>query len=640
MNLEINKMHLTNFKGIKDRTIEFSNLMNIEGKNASGKTTLATAYHWLFANTDYDLKSNPNIFPVDIEEGTPSVEIEMLIDDKPVKIRKTQTRKVTESNGTRKVALTNTYSVNEVPMAERDMQKKLSDMGFNFENFSTLTNPNSFLAEKKDAQRKLLFSMASNLTDLEVALKVENVGEAAKMLESYSMDEIRAMQKATLAKINEVYGRKGELLNARIDELELSKTDIDFAEQELNRNLINEKLEKNQDAQRVYNLMNSELDELRKKNMELQFEFSSVKQKEENEKAESERKIRQNRKDVQEKADNLDRVIGQMQSEIKCSENLITVIANEKARLNINLNEAKALVFDEAKTSCPVCGRKYSETKIQSIKSNFEAEKKSKIESIEKILADNEDMLVVKRKQKAETERKLQQAMDELTELEKVLNQPLNALQGNMEEPNPYADKKAELEKQILENQNVMAIKKDSMPNMSVLRAEETELQGQLRDCEIQLSKADANAKIDDRIVELRKQQMIYEQDRANAEKILYQLDEIQKSKNELLTEEINKHFGIVKFVFFTYLKNGSYTETCIATINGKELGSSTNTGLEIKARLDIISGLQKFYNGFYPVFLDGSEALDSTSKSEITMPCQMIYLTVVDNKNLTVKEI
>ena len=100
MIVRIKRMCLENFKGIRQRVIDFeSDVHNIEGKNASGKTTIATAYYWVFCNTDYELRSNPAIFPVDAEECTPSVEIEMVIDDRPMKICKKQSRRITESSG-------------------------------------------------------------------------------------------------------------------------------------------------------------------------------------------------------------------------------------------------------------------------------------------------------------------------------------------------------------------------------------------------------------------------------------------------------------------------------------------------------------------------------------------------------------
>jgi hypothetical protein len=56
--------------------------------------------------------------------------------------------------------------------------------------------------------------------------------------------------------------------------------------------------------------------------------------------------------------------------------------------------------------------------------------------------------------------------------------------------------------------------------------------------------------------------------------------------------------------------------------------------------KLDIIRGLQNFYNESYPCFVDGAEALDSNSLRQIEMDCQMIYLTVSEDKNLTIKEV
>jgi len=640
MNLRINKMTLTNFKGIRERTINFGNHTNINGKNATGKTTLATAYFWLFSNTDYDLKSNPDIYPVGLEEGCPSVEIDMTIDEKPVKMRKTQTRKVTESNGTKKVALTNTYSVNEVPLSERDMQKKLSDMGFDFEKINLLANPNAFISAKKDEQRKILFSMASSLTDLEVALKLENVKESAKLLESYSMDEIRAMQKATLSKINENYGKKGEILVAKIEGLELSKVDLDFAELELLKNSINEKIEKNQDAQRVANQINSELEELHTNDMALQFEYSAIYQKEENEKKEYENQLKQKRREVEEKANDLDRIIRQTKNEVSIYENAVSRYEALAKTFKDAIKEAKALSFNEDSLLCPTCGQLLQFDRQEEIKADFEKRKQAAIERAENDLKENASLLAIKKSELAELGKKLQKAMDDRASLETVLKQPVNALQGHMDEPNPYGDEKDRLQKAISEVQKAIEDKKATMPNMSVLKSEELELQGQLRDCEIQLSKADDNSRIDDKIAELREQQIKYEQQRADSEKILFQLDEIQKAKNELLTEEINKHFKLVRWEMFTYLKNGNYAEACNCFVGDKELGSALNNALQIQAKVDICNGLQNFFDKHLPIWIDNSEALDTENQDHVKADTQIIMLRVTDDKELTVKEI
>lgn len=640
MNLKIKSITLENFKGVREKTINLDGKNAIiSGQNGAGKTTVADAYFWVFNNTNYALKSNPDIYPLNAEECTPSVEIVMTIDDKPVTIRKSQARKVTENNGTRKVALTNTYAVNSVPMSERDMQKKLSDMGFDFEKFATLTNPNSFLAEKKDVQRSILFGMASNYTDLEIASKMDGVDEAAEQLKSYTMDEIKAMANATLKKITEVYGRKGEIWNARIEGLELSKTDIDFAEIELNKNLLTRKLEANRDAQRVARAIDDEINKLHSEDMELQFKVSGLNSQIDAEnKAQTEKQLSE-KKNAQEKAFALDNDIRRYTNEVEIYEHALQTSKAEKETLEKRLAEAKALTMDVSKTVCPVCNRPYDEQKIGEIRAEFEKEKAKHISDTETWISENGSLAAIKRAELTEIKRKLEKAMIDRQALESTLNMPVYALQEASEKVQALLSEINTLNAEIETKRNLIKDKESSKPNMRLLTEEESVLVGQVRDCEIQLSKATLNVEIDEKIDALRSQQRQFEQNRADNEKILYQLDEIQKRKNELLTEEINKHFDIVKFIFFTWLKNGSYTETCTPMIDGKALGSATNTGLEIRAKLDIINGLQKFYGLSIPVMLDGSEALDDTSMSKIQMDCQMVYLAVSENKELRVIE-
>lgn len=641
MNLKIKTITLENFKGTRQKTINLNeSATNIMGANGSGKTTIATAYHWVFANTDYDLKSNPPIFPIDIEECTPSVEIEMLIDDKPVKVAKRQTRKVTESNGVKKVALTNNYYCNDVPMSERDFQKKLVDMGFDFEKFSTLTNPNAFLAEKKDVQRKILFSMASAHTDYEIASTMDGVSEAAELLKNYSVDEIKAMENATLKKITENYGKKGEILNSKIEGLEMSKVDLDFAELELQKNGLQERLEKNQDAQRVGNLIEEELNKLREQDMKVQFELSGIKQKEEAEERAAKEKILADRTHNDWRRLELESDIKKYQSKIAMCDININALETEKNGYADKINQIKAKVFDENSTFCPVCHRVFESDKIAEMKIHFEKDKENQITTLIDRIDEVNNIIAVRRMERDEIESEIKKAMNDKAEIETTLKKPVNALEGNMEKPNLYGDEKDRLTAELENITKQIEIKKAGMPNMEMLKAEELNLHGELRDCEIQLSKADDNCRIDEKIEELRKQQIEFEQNRANAEKILYELDEIQKQKNQLITDEINKNFEIVKFLFFTYLKNGSYTEACIATVNGKELGASVNTGLEIRAKLDIIRGLQKFYDLNMPVFLDQAEALDDTSLAQIKMDNQMVYLTVTNDSEITIKEV
>ena len=81
----------------------------------------------------------------------------------------------------------------------------------------------------------------------------------------------------------------------------------------------------------------------------------------------------------------------------------------------------------------------------------------------------------------------------------------------------------------------------------------------------------------------------------------------------------------------FDYLKNGSYTETCIPMVGDKELGAALNNAMQIRAKIDICDSLQRFYNTHNPVFLDNAEALDNENQAGLIADTQLVLLTVKD---------
>lgn len=643
MNLKIDRIILHNFKGLSHENLLINNSnVIVSGANGSGKSTIMCAWFWLMADCNENLVSNPAVFPLNAEEVNPSVEVIVSIDGRVVSLERRIKRTVKKSKlegQADSVSFSSTYLVNSVEYGLRDFKQKLTEYGIT-DRFLTLSHPDMFLSQKKDEMRKILFGMATAKSDYEIACMEDNTSDVAKLLKDYTFTEVESMQKSTMRKIAEVYGKTGELLTSRIEGLESAKVDLDFAELELLKNSIKERQAKNEESRRVYNAINSEILELDTKRNALQTELYSLDEKEEREKAELENKIRSERRELEDKAYSLDRDIRRLEGEKEIYEHAFESSNAEKKRLEKALTEAKALVLDEIKNYCPVCNRKYPESKIEKIKVGFEAEKNEKIAFLENQLKENASLLAIKKSEKADLDKKLAKAVNDRAELETVLKKPVNALDGNMEVPNKYSDRRAELKTEIEKLAAVINEKKATRPNAEALAHEEQELAGQLRDCEIQLSKIDDNARIDDKISELREQQKTFEQNKADAEKILYELSLVQKRKNELLTEEINAHFKLVKFKFFDWQKNGEYKEVCVPQYQKKDLGVATNTGLEIRMKLDIIRGLQEYYGEYYPVFVDGAESLDSTSLGQIDMDCQMIYLVVSENKNLTVKEI
>ena len=113
----------------------------------------------------------------------------------------------------------------------------------------------------------------------------------------------------------------------------------------------------------------------------------------------------------------------------------------------------------------------------------------------------------------------------------------------------------------------------------------------------------------------------------------------LNKAKNEMLEKSVNKHFRLVKWKLFKTLKNGNYEDACIPIIDNFELGTSTNKGREILAKLDIISGLSKFYGKNYPILLDNAESLSSVTVDRIDIDNQLIMFNVAENDGFSLKE-
>lgn len=668
MKFELKSLHLENFKGTKDKTYQFGDTTRISGMNRLGKTTIATAWFWLLSDKNYELNSNPNIRPDDVEECIPNVTAVLDIDGKEVIIAKMQKRKVgkPDAKGVSKITLTNTYTINEVPKTERDFKAYLEDLGLSFDNFLVCSHPNVFTGQKTADMRKVLFKMASEKTDYDIASMSDETADVAKLLANYKLEEIEAMQKASKKKAVE----QVEAIPNQIVGLEKAKVDIDVAEQELAKNDLERQIAeidaKIEDSGKA-------VDGLCGDSMQLQFDINGL-YTEANDKLIHERRDLENARDEAQRAFNdAHNAILDAQKQIDINTRQIELQEQKKPEINKRWRENMAQVFDETpyifdeskwvfdenSTICSLCGQKLPEDKIASLKEEFEQKKANAKADAEKKLADarekfNSDRNAVKDSLNLEANA-IKQLISELTGKNESLQKEIEAnrkaetdamasknqlekqlselpekpdMSGNAE----YQQKKArydELEKQIVSL-------KDSTNAADAFKEERKALVTELDSVKEKIAQSANNVRIDEQISELQEKQRDYEQAKADAEKILYQLSLVSKKKNELLVEEINNHFGIVKWLLFDYQKNGEYKEVCIPTIDGKRFGDSTNTGREIEAKLDICNSFQKFFGMQVPIFLDGAESINDEYLPKVDT--QLILLTVTKDRELKVE--
>lgn len=681
MRMILKSLHIENFKGVKDKTYEFGKITRVSGMNQRGKTTIGSAWYWLISDKNYELTSNPNIKPDNVEDCIPTVTADVDVDGKEITLSKMQKRKVgkPDKNGVSKVTITNTYEINSVPKTERDFKAYLEELGFEFDKFLICSHPNVFtkdlsLKKKQDEMRKYLFTMASEKTDLEIAQMDKETADVAKLLESYKFEEIEAMNNASKKKAVEQL----DAIPNQIIGLEKAKVDVDVAEQELAKADLTRRIA---ECDKKIAGADHSLDELRDKEMRLQLDISGITQTMNRELSNRRYEIDADLCGCEDELKHLEQTISLKENQIVGNEKAITDADAERKKIGekYNAEYAKAFdeapylfdeskwVFDENSTVCSLCGQKLPEDKIEQLKADFESQKeKAKADAEEKLKAkrfkfDTDKKVELNRLNTIGTEKK--ELITELTKKNADLNTEIDALkkqeqdaiakkeelsnqlseipsEADYTQNEDYVKLKAERDKVLADIEKLESDGADKI--VTDLKVEKADLQSQLDEVNKIIAQAENNVQIDDKIADMQHKQNEYGQAKADAERILYQLKEVSKRKNKLLVEEINQHFGIVRWKLFDFQKNGEYKEVCIPTVLDEEtgiykvFGDTTNTGREIEAKIDICNSFQKFFNMYVPIFLDGAESINDEYVPVVDT--QLILLTVSEDKQLKVE--
>lgn len=630
--MKIKKIKIENFKGITSLEIAPSDRFTISAKNGAGKTTIADAFYWLFTGKDSKLVDNPRVVPIGATECQPTVEVEAEINGKTVTIRKVQKYKIKDD----KESSTNSYLINEVPMTERDFTAKLIELGVDMNKFLVLSHPDYLLRDMSKKNRdyirnEILFPMADSKTDKEIA-DISKLAELSVLLNDYKLNEIEAMQKATLRKINDEIGKDNVVANARIDELMKSKSNVDKATIEKEITSIKAKIENNHSEQEK---LKKEKEDINLEILNLTFERNGLSSKLTEEYHNKVRDLKDEIAEVKDNIRKLDNEADDLLLQKKVKEETVTANQDRINYLEERIETLNMSVLDESETICPTCGRTYGNGQINAIKEQFEKKKESGINScceemreLQAVIAHTkDDISKIDEKYNGVHADVLRLANNVLAELEKELSEVKKPDVENSEE---YRTLQTKIENLTL------GVKKIDCSNLIQI---ENNLNGQLSELKSQLTLANNDIKIDESIAKIRENIKQAEINRANTEKVIYQIEQLNKNKNELLEESVNKHFDLVKWKLFKTLKNGSYEDACIPMIDGYELGTSANKGREILAKLDIISGLSNFYQQNLPILLDNAESLSSETEQRIKIDNQMIMFKVSEDEVLSFKE-
>lgn len=640
MRATLKKVVLENFMCYAHAEFDFYSITKIMAKNGKGKSTIATAYLWCLFNCDYELKDNPvvrrEVNGKSVDDMDTSVELTLDVDGKEITMKKVQKRTYSKDGGSYKDD--NKYFINDVPKTLKDFNVYL-DIDMNV--FKMCSNVNAFLNQKPAEMREYLFSLVGDVTDLDIASQKAELAELVPLLNKYTVEELSAMNKATKAKIT----KDLPILDGQIKEKERDiqlKQAIDVSDLELHKNSLKEQIEDCVSKQTDNEKLMAEYDKASSDILNLKFELSDMSRKanEDNVKA---------RRDIENKISDKRFLIKQTEQTIADTEKSIEYQQNTIESINKNLqdirdkwkaeNERK---FDETSLICPYCKQEYPEDKKEQLRADFDSHKAEELKAItsngnliKDSLDKNKKLLKDLQKELPQHKESLEMLNTAIADLEKQLSELPQEIDVSTTEE--YKT----LEQQIAKKEQAMHKANDISVIKAELKAQETTLRQQLAECESQIAKSDTAAD-EERLEELRKSKIDSEQNKANAEKILDLLDELDKAKNEALTEAVNSHFSLVKWQLFTYTKSGGYKSCCIPTVDGKSiLTTMSNKGNRILGRVDICNSIQKISGISVPIILDDSESLDEENQKKVAemVDSQLIMLIVNGSDKLKILE-
>lgn len=636
----LKKVVLENFMCYAHAEFDFYAITKIMTKNGKGKSTIATAYLWCLFNCDYELKDNPvvrrEVDGKSVDDMDTSVELTLDVDGKEVTMKKVQVRTYNKDKTGYKDD--NSYYINDVRKNLKDFNAYL-DVDMNV--FKMCSNVNAFLNQKPAEMREYLFGLVGDVTDLDIASQKAKLAELVPLLNKYTVEELSAMNKATKTKIT----KDLPILDGQIKEKERDiqlKHTIEVSDLELQKNSLKEQIADCVAKQTNNDKLMTEYDKASSDILNLKFELNDMSRKANEDNVKARRDI-ENR--ISEKKDyliNIANTIQKNNSEISGYQNDIESGTRERNRLADVWKKIKEEKFNDNTAICPTCRRELPAEEIESLRSSFEKTKADRLAKVEKdgleVKADVDnarDMIPRLEKCNEENIANQQKLEEEVADLEKQLSELPQEIDVSATEEYKV------LEQQIAEKEQAMHKANDISAVKAELKAQETALRQQLAECESQIAKSDTAAD-EQRLEELKQTRVDSEQNKANAEKILDLLDELDKAKNEALTEAVNSHFGLVKWQLFEYAKNGNYKSCCIPTVDGKSiLTTMSNKGNRILGRVDICNSIQKISGISVPFILDDSESLDEDNQKKVAemVDSQLIMLIVNDSEKLEIVE-
>ncbi len=683
MEIRLKKLHIQNFKGCKDRVVEFGDNTKISGANATGKTTIFNAFTWLLFGKDSLENAKFDIRPLDkdgkmIDNLEICVEAVLSVDDEEYSLKKVQKQKWVKKRGTNTTEFqgnVNEFEINGYPKSEKDFKEFISSM-IDEKIFNLVTNPIAFTSLPWKEQREMLMKFVGDFTDVQIAeVYGEKFSKLIPELKIASTDDI--LKKYTKAK--NTLNKEMIELPARIDEVSKQLVIVDVGALEV------EKAAKEVALKKLEVALSggvSKLEEINRKRqivMELKFHASEIQNRETDvlmsRRGAAAERFNLKNQELMLARNNISNIIYEIETARKNMERA----ESDKQRYTEEWRKAKYSEYPAMKPfpdyepipkltekdlTCLTCGQSLPTDVREQRINDYENRKKKSEEGYarakeqyeERYIKEKEKFLKTREANIQSATEKGQKAYDdvrlyqrEIEEKQKVLgklNADLKVAEEELRKEETALDaiptvadmtsneEYQNILKQIGEVEaEIVEVSKVSSGNVE-LEAQKAVLKDEIAEIELKIKSSD-NTKVNLRIAELEEEKKEVGQKIAEQEQMIALTEDFIRTKMNRISSVINEKFRIVSFKLFDNQINGGLKECCECTVNGVPY-SSLNEGHQLVAGFDIINSISNLYGVKTVVFLDKAERINDFNIPKIDT--QLVTLKVTDDRELRVE--
>ena len=656
MRLSIERMSISNFKGIRDLTLDFAQSETaIFGANGTGKTSIPDAFCWVLYNKDSHGNApgsdNFREKPLDdagheVHNLETTVALDCKLDGKAFNLRRSQAENWVKKRGSLNPVYqgnASTYWINDVETPLKDFKARIAEIAPE-EVFRLIGTLAAFNAQEWRKRREQLLALSGGDVDAKLLATDEYRPLADECGQrNIGIDDLRKV----LADQRKRTNTELQMIPVRIDEA--TKALPDLTDREI------------KDAEYIIQDTTAELERLDGYiaeakaetagggNLTMQIvalvqEAASITRQITAEWTNAKQAIEKRRDDAaKDLLKSAERKSAEDEHMTRIKERLERAESSRNAlRASYTSVRAEQFVWQDGERICPTCGQAMPEEKVQAIKAaeqaRFEADKKARLAEIAQKGADAAKEVEYLTTQLAEIDAALKQA-EEQSETAKAERDSVNhdLLRFPAAPDFDGNEHLTDLKRQIA----VLKAKQAETPDEKVagLLRRKAELQGQIEAKRAVLAKRDAGIETRKRISELEQKQKDIGAALVELEQLISLAEQFVTDRCAALEESINACFPTIRWKLFETQINGGITDVCNCMIpcdTGIVPYESANTAAQINADLEIINVLSKHYDVYIPLFVDGAESVNVLAHTD----SQLITLSVSTDSKLQIKEV